>query len=207
MFTSYLRDDFITTDQAQFEKDLGYVENAADKMGVLLGEILQLSRIGRKEESKTEVRLEKIVKEAVDLVAGSISKRGVKLIYSAPPVILYGYAQRFQQLYQNLIDNAVKFMGDQPSPEIEIGTYIDENRNNEIVLFVKDNGVGIDPQLQPKLFGLFEKLDPKSEGTGIGLALVKRIVEVHSGNIWVSSKGYGEGTTFYFTLEKTRIKD
>jgi PAS domain S-box-containing protein len=149
MFTSYLRDDFNNPDQDQFEKDLAYVENAADKMGNLLGEILQLSRIGRKEEPKTEVSLEKIVQAAVDLVAGRISQGDVKIIYSAPPIMIYGYARRFIDLYQNLIDNAVKFMGDQPNPEIEIGTYIDESKNNEIVLFVKDNGIGIDQQLQP----------------------------------------------------------
>jgi signal transduction histidine kinase len=68
------------------------------------------------------------------------------------------------------------------------------------ILFVRDNGLGIDPNYHDKVFGLFNKLDPQSEGTGVGLTLVKRIIEVHGGRIWIESKGAGKGTTFYFTL-------
>ena len=75
-----------------------------------------------------------------------------------------------------------------------------EEAGDELVLFVRDNGMGIDPRYQPKLFGLFEKLDPRTEGIGIGLALVQRIVEVHGGRIWVESEGVGKGATFRFTL-------
>jgi len=100
---------------------------------------------------------------------------------------------------QNLIDNACKFMGDQPEPRITIGQR-GTDRDGKPIVFVHDNGVGIDPQYHQKIFGLFDKLDPHSEGTGIGLALVKRIVEVHGGRIWVESEGAGKGTTFQFTL-------
>jgi signal transduction histidine kinase len=96
-----------------------------------------------------------------------------------------------------LVDNACKFMGDQPAPRIEIGV---ETRDAETVFFVRDNGIGIDPRYQAKVFGLFEKLDHTAEGTGVGLALVKRIVEWYGGRIWVESKGAGQGTCFYFTL-------
>jgi signal transduction histidine kinase len=74
-----------------------------------------------------------------------------------------------------------------------------------VVLFVRDNGSGIDPRFHHKVFGLFEKLDNTTEGTGIGLALIKRIVEVHNGSVWFESEGEGKGTTFYFTLEKTKM--
>jgi signal transduction histidine kinase len=117
--------------------------------------------------------------------------------------MLYGNSQRFVQLYQNLLDNAAKFMGGQPEPLIEVGAYTDEN--NEIVLFVRDNGKGIDPRYHHKIFGLFEKIDNETDGTGIGLALVKRIVEVHGGSIWFTSAGTGKGTTFYFKLEGTTL--
>ena len=105
------------------------------------------------------------------------------------------------QIFQNLVDNAVKFLGDQPAPRIEIGA---EQEGGEIVLFVRDNGKGIDPRHQQKLFGLFEKLDPKTPGSGIGLATVSRIVEAHGGKIRVESAGLGQGTTFRFTLSKTK---
>jgi signal transduction histidine kinase len=113
--------------------------------------------------------------------------------------MLCGDRTRLVEVFQNLVDNAIKFMGDQPTPRVEIGV---EKAGEEYVFFVRDNGIGIDPRYQPKVFGLFEKYDPATRGTGIGLALVKRIVEVHGGKIWVESAGIGKGTTFRFTLAK-----
>jgi signal transduction histidine kinase len=104
---------------------------------------------------------------------------------------------RLVEVLQNLVDNAAKFMGDQPEPLIEIGM---RTGNKPPIFLVRDNGLGIDPHYHDKVFGLFDKLDPKSEGTGIGLALVKRIIEVHGGRIWVESAGLGHGSTFCFTL-------
>ena len=115
--------------------------------------------------------------------------------------MLYGDRTRLVEVFMNLVDNAIKFMGDQPAPRVEIGV---EQAGEELVLHVRDNGIGIDPELQPLVFGLFHKLDPGSEGEGIGLALVRRIVEIHGGRIWVDSEGPGKGTTFRFTLAKTR---
>ena len=97
----------------------------------------------------------------------------------------------------NLLGNAVKFMGDQETPRIAVGTRRD---GVETVFFVRDNGVGIDERFRTKIFGLFERLDPSTDGTGIGLALVQRIVEVHGGRIWVESEGAGRGSSFCFTL-------
>ena len=88
-------------------------------------------------------------------------------------------------------------MGNQPNPLIEIGK---QENGTEYIFYVKDNGIGITPQFHKKIFGLFEKLSAHGEGTGIGLALVKRIIETHGGRIWVESDGLGKGSTFYFTL-------
>jgi len=103
---------------------------------------------------------------------------------------------------QNLIDNALKYMGEQKHPLVEIGSRRD---GDEAVFFVRDNGMGIDRNYAEKIFGLFEQLDPKAEGTGIGLALVKRIVEVHGGRIWLESEGQGRGSTFCFTLGRSPL--
>lgn len=202
-FTSYLKEDIENQDRQGFEKDIRYIENAADKMGNLLNELLGLSRIGRKEEPKTAVPMKTLAQHAIDLVAGRITNAKAKVIITGPDVMLYGHTQRLLQLYQNLIDNAVKFMGDQPEPLIEIGSLSDPA--GHIVMFVRDNGSGIDPRFHEKVFGLFEKLDNNTEGTGIGLALIKRIVEIHNGSVWFNSEGEGKGTTFYFTLEKSYI--
>ncbi|HEX2974547.1 MAG TPA: PAS domain S-box protein [Bacteroidales bacterium] len=203
-FTAYLREDIEQDNKEAQARDIGYIGNAADRMGRLLDELLELSRIGRKEKPKSEFPMKEIAQSAVDLVAGRISQRGVNVAITGPDVMLYGHQERLLQLYQNLIDNAVKFMGNQPEPLIEIGSFA-ENRN-KVVLFVRDNGSGIDPKYHKRVFGLFEKLDNKAEGSGLGLALIKRIVEVHGGEIRVDSEGRGKGATFFFTLEGTRVQ-
>ena len=114
-----------------------------------------------------------------------------------PAVTLYGDRPRLEEIWQNLVENAVKYMGGQAAPRIELGV---EEAGTDLVFFVRDNGLGIDPRFQDKVFGLFEQLDPASEGTGLGLALVKRIVELYQGRIWVESEGLGRGTCFRFTL-------
>ena len=105
------------------------------------------------------------------------------------------------EVLQNLIENAAKYMGDQKEPLIEIGV----RKENETIFFVKDNGIGVAPEFQYKIFELFTKLDTTSEGTGVGLALVKRIIEFHGGKIWVESQ-VGAGATFCFTLSGTVSK-
>lgn len=202
-FTSYLKEDIAENDIEAQNKDISFIQNAVDRMGKLLDELLELSRIGRKEIPKTYISLKEIVRITMEMVAGRLAQKNVQIIVTGPPVMLYGHSERLVQLYQNLLDNAAKFTGSQPRPQVEIGSFVD--KDNQVVLFVNDNGLGIDPKYHHKIFGLFEKLDASTEGTGIGLALIKRIVEVHGGVIWFHSEGVGKGTTFYFTLEKTRL--
>ena len=202
-FQGHLERDIRSRDAARVEKDLGYIRNAADKMGRLLDDIRRLSRVGRIMNPSEEAPLQAIVKEALDLVAGRINRREVQVELTEEPVVLYGDRTRLVEIFINLVDNAVKFMGDEPAPRVEIGV---EKAGEELVLHVRDNGIGIDPKLQPMLFGLFHKLDPQTEGEGIGLALVKQIVELHGGRIWVESAGIDTGATFRFTLAKTRRK-
>jgi PAS domain S-box-containing protein len=204
-FTTYLKEDIVENDIEAQSKDINFIQGAVDRMGRLLDELLELSRIGRKEITKTYVSLQEILKNATEMVAGRLAQKHVQVTFTGPEVMLYGHSERLVQLYQNLLDNAAKFTGDQKQPLVEIGSFVDAD--NQIVLYVKDNGLGIDPKYHHKIFGLFEKLDVSTEGTGIGLALIKRIVEVHGGDIWFHSDGVGKGTIFYFTLEKTYVAE
>jgi signal transduction histidine kinase len=203
VFLNYLEQDLQQADPAAVAKDLAYIRNAAGRMSKLLDELLALSRVGHVESPAVDVPLQTVVQEALALVAGQIAARGVQVDVTAVPIFLHGDRSRFVEVFQNLLDNACKFMGAQPSPRIEIAV---EETAGEQVIVVRDNGNGIDPRFLSKIFGLFEKLDPESGGTGIGLALVRRIVEVHGGRIWVESEGLGQGATFRFTLAKTHLR-
>jgi light-regulated signal transduction histidine kinase (bacteriophytochrome) len=153
--------------------DLQRVSKAADRMKILLDEVLALSRVGRVENTRQTVTLASLVEEALELNAGRIQQGNVR-VEVAPdlPSVTVDRA-RIVEVLQNLIDNATKFMGDQAAPEISIGT---SNGGAETRFFVKDNGVGLEPKYHQRIFGLFDKLNPKSEGSGAGLAIVKRII-------------------------------
>ena len=110
-----------------------------------------------------------------------------------------GDEKRLVEVYQNLIENAIKFMGEQESPRIQIGAVV---KGGMICCFVQDNGAGIAAKYHEQIFGLFERLNADVEGTGVGLSLVKRIVEVHGGEVWVESKGLILGSKLSFTLPK-----
>jgi signal transduction histidine kinase len=127
-----------------------------------------------------------------------VEANGVKVIIHNGLPIVHGDRIRLVEIVQNLLDNAAKFSATSSEPSIEIGT-TGQDADQHPILFVCDNGIGIAPEFHERIFGLFNKLNPQMEGTGIGLTLVKRIVEVHGGRIWVESTP-GNGTTFYFTL-------
>jgi signal transduction histidine kinase len=203
-FLGYLEQDLARPDPERVKQDVAYMHTATEKMGQLLDELLNLARVGRKENPAVRVTFRELAQEAVRLVAGRISTGGVKVQMADAVVTLEGDRPRLMEIWQNLVENACKFMGNQPQPQVEIGV---EQRGPQTVFFVRDNGAGIEPRYQAKVFGLFEQLNPKSEGTGMGLALVKRIVELYKGRIWVESPGLGQGANFLFTLPGAVIID
>jgi len=196
-FLGYLDIDLAKNDAGRIEKDMHYMRSATDRMWRLLDELLEMLRVGRAIHQPEIVACRGLVEEALDLVAGQVAERGVEILNSVPDIRLFGDRPRLVEIWQNLVENACKFMGDQAHPRIEIGA---EKRGRETLFFVRDNGAGIEPQFQEKIFGLFEKLDRHSDGTGLGLALVRRIVELHGGKIRVESQGTGQGSCFRFTL-------
>ncbi len=201
-FLGYLAEDTKLPDNPRVQQDMAFMHTAADKMSQLLDELLELSRVGRVINPPQEVAFTDLAREAVQLDAGRISVQKVTVEICDSPVVLFGDRPRLVEIWQNLVENACKFMGSQENPRIEIGV---EGCDRETLFFVRDNGIGINPRFHAKVFGLFEKLEAGGEGTGLGLALVKRIVEMYDGTIRVESGGEGQGTTFFFTLP-TAIK-
>ena len=181
-------------------RHISMILDSANRMGCLVDDLLAFSRIGRAETQKTTVVLEQLVRGVVNEIAPDTQNRKIVWHIGSLP-ICYGDPSMLRLMFSNLISNAVKFTRTRAPAEIEIGS---QNHNsNEIVVFVKDNGVGFDMKYKDKLFGVFQRLHSQEafEGTGIGLATVQRIVHRHTGRVW------GEGTTdngatFYVALPK-----
>jgi len=204
-FIGYMEEDARKGNLERVLKDSARIKEAVQKMERLLNELLELSRIGRLMNPPQDVPFGEIVQEALQSVQGRLVENKIEVIVQTALPVARGDRLRLVEVVQNLVDNAAKFMGHQKNPLIKIGV---ELSSKGTVFFVEDNGVGIDPAYHEKIFGLFNKLDTNTEGTGIGLALVKRIVEVHGGQVWVESQGVGSGSRFSFTLtEQQSSKD
>ena len=203
-FVSMLEKDIEREEREDIENDLMMIGDAVEKMDHLLRDTLELSRIGRITNPSEDVPFKDIVKDALDQISGEVgskekdTKITVQDSISKKEKIVHVDRERVVEVLTNLIGNAISYMGDQPEPKIEIGYQKD-------TFFVRDNGIGIPPDQHEKVFDLFYKIDKKSEGEGTGLAIVKRIVEVYEGQIWIESEGKNrEGSTFYFTLLEKR---
>ncbi|MFQ6041308.1 MAG: ATP-binding protein, partial [Candidatus Poribacteria bacterium] len=197
-FLGLLEKDMVAGDTERLKADTTYISDAIDKMQQLLDELLELSRVGRLMNPPEEVLLGELAREAVSMVSDRLAaERDVEIEIAPDLPVVYGDRTQLREVLENLVDNAVKFMGDQPDPRVEIGARRD---GEETVFYVRDNGIGIAPRYHERVFGLFDKLEQQTDGTGVGLAIVKRIVEVHGGRIWVESEGIGKGSTFCFTL-------
>ncbi len=196
-FLTLLEQDAQAGDGEKLTTDMQYISHAADTMQHLLDDLLELSRIGRMVNPFEEVALPELVTGICDVLAGRLAQKQVNVTISPALPTVYGDRTRLAQVFENFIDNAAKFMGDQPHPQIEIGV---RRQDGEQVVYVRDNGMGIDKSQHDTIFGLFKKLHTDVEGTGIGLTTVKRIIEIHGGRIWVESDGTGKGTTFCMTF-------
>jgi signal transduction histidine kinase len=197
-FLGLLQKDLELGDVKGVLVDVGRIGSAARKMMRLLDDLVELSRVGRIANTAVEVPLGEIVADALELVSGPLAERRVRIDVMPDLPSVCGDKVRLVQVVQNLLENAVKYMGDESDPRIVIGVRPDAEA---VTAFVSDNGMGIDPRYAQRIFNLFEKLDPRSDGTGIGLALAKRILEFHRGTIAVESDGV-RGSTFVFRLPK-----
>lgn len=195
-FMGFLKQDLERGDRKRVEEDLRIVNDAVTKMDRLLLETLELSRIGRVVNPPEDVPFGEIVEDALKQTRSKIESKGFKVSVAQDLPVVNVDRMRIAEVLTNLIENSIKYKGSQEHPEIEIGQRID---GKDRIFFVRDNGIGIDPTQHEKVFELFYKIDKKSEGSGAGLAIVKKIIEVHGGRIWIESE-LGKGSTVCFTL-------
>lgn len=184
-------------DVDRINSDLMQITRAANSMAELLDGLLELSRIGHIINPPEAGSLGYLVRNAVDIVREKMVARGIELEIDDELPQYWGDSLRLLEVFQNLLENAIKFMGDQPVPRIRISAV--EN-GNEVICKVEDNGIGIDPRYHDRIFNLFERLNPEIEGTGIGMSLVHRIIKAHDGIISVESAGEQQGCTIVFSL-------
>ncbi len=179
---------------------INFAVDGATRMQGLINDLLIFSRVGTHGKPFKATDMNVILQDVLDNVTQSIKETDATIIKDPLPVIIADDSQMIQ-LLQNLISNAIKFHGDEP-PRIHVSG---EVKANEWIFSVKDNGIGIDSKYFEKIFVIFQRLHKKGEygGTGIGLAVCKKIVQKHGGNIWIESE-LGKGSTFYFTINKTK---
>ncbi len=196
-FAKRLAKDIEAGRQDRVEEEADAIQRATDRMLRLLDELLRLCRAGLLANLSEKVSLATLADEAVELVGERLAEQEATVDISPSLPTVSGDPIRLLEVFQNLIDNALKFSTGREKPHINIETRQD---NGKQVICVRDNGKGIEPEMREQVFAMFHQVDPFLEGTGIGLAIVKRIIEAHNGSIWVESEGTGRGTTFCFTL-------
>lgn len=174
---------------------LARIAGTAAEMGALIGNVLTLTKIGREEGPTEIVALEEVADQVLDRLAEPIRARGVKVTRGDLGDVR-GLRTQLEQVFSNLIGNAVKYLGTPKAPCIEIGK---RERDGVVEYYVRDNGIGIAPAYHAKVFEPFQRLkDVEAEGTGVGLAIVRKIIEAAGGRVWVESAA-GAGSTFFFT--------
>jgi light-regulated signal transduction histidine kinase (bacteriophytochrome) len=198
-FSNLLWEDHREHLDPEAQRKLGIIRGQAERMGMLIDDLLAFSRLGRKSIEPTQLNMVDLVNTTFQRLHDE-SKNGALALHVGrlPPAI----ADRslLEQVWINLLSNAIKFSSRKENPVVEVGAIVEEDEN---VYFVRDNGAGFDPEHRDKLFGVFQRLHHESEfpGTGVGLALVHRIVTRHGGRVWADSQP-GEGATFHFSLPR-----
>jgi signal transduction histidine kinase len=203
-FSKLLVEDHGPALDVEARRKLGVIQSEGARMGQLIDELLAFSRLGRKSMQMTDLDMVELARSTFNGLNGQHD--------GARPEFHVGTLPRAKgdrvlvgQVWTNLLSNAMKFSSKRPTPRIEVSAVSDDR---EHIYFVRDNGAGFDPRYRAKLFGVFQRLHSSSEfpGTGVGLALVERIVVRHGGRVWADGKP-DEGATFYFTLPKEQVHE
>lgn len=197
-FAAVLEEDHIADLSGEAQRYLRHIRQNAQQMGQLIDDLLALSRLGRATMHSTHVDMTELARDVVNHIQGAHGNAQSPAIVLDPLPPAYGERSMLRQVFANYIQNAVKFSRNAPDPRVHIGSRVEDG---DTVYFVSDNGVGFDMRYVDKLFGVFQRLHASDEfeGTGVGLAIVQRIVHRHGGRVWGEGR-VGEGATFYFML-------
>jgi two-component system sensor histidine kinase/response regulator len=198
-YTNILRERYGDKLGDENSRVLGKIIENTQRMETLIKDLLAFSQLGRRPISAAEIDMDALAREVIDELRSTPGQRVPQCVLKPLPV---GWGDRslIRQVWFNLLSNAIKFTGTKEVPSIELGGSSEDTRN---VYYVKDNGAGFDMRYYDKLFGVFQRLHSAREfpGTGVGLAIVQRVVARHGGRAWAEGK-LGEGATFYFALPK-----
>jgi PAS domain S-box-containing protein len=197
-FADYVEKDAREGRTDRLAADALRIAEAVGRLQRQLDELFELSRAGRPVGPPVAVPVADLVQDALRLVRSRPSAKAARIEVAGPLPVVFGDRARLVRVFQNLLDNAVKFAAGAEEPLVVV-----ESRpgiDGKAVVVVRDNGMGIEPRHRDRAFDLFEKLDPRAEGAGVGLAMVKRIVESHGGRVWLESDGKGLGTSACVTL-------
>lgn len=198
-FSSILKNELGAVIQGQHADYLNRIQINAQQMNVLILDLLEFSRVGRIEDEKEPVQMTELISEILAELKPQIEQAGVSVQLDSKMPVLWGSRKRLTQVFTNLMTNAVKYMGPRERPTIQIGfTPLEGGEGKRVTLWVKDNGIGIKKEYQEKIFQIFQRVPNqlKVEGTGIGLSIVKKIVELNGGTVWVESEE-GKGSQFF----------
>jgi signal transduction histidine kinase len=181
---------------------IGFASDGAIRMRKLINDLLTYSRVGIRAKELESTDCETALNQSLNNLKMAIEEIGAVVTHDSLPTVM-GDSLQLGQLFQNLIGNAIKFRGDEP-PSVHVSA---SQNGNEWTISIRDNGIGISPEYAERIFNIFQRLHSREEypGTGIGLAICKKIVERHGGRMWVESK-VGKGATFYFTLPASKVE-
>lgn len=201
-FATFLEEDYRDKLDDRGKDYIDEIRKGANKMNNLIEDLLQLSRISRIKNPYEDVNVNAMIDSVLERLKFDIQKHHVTVQVQKDMPLVHCDRIKMSEVFLNLINNGIKFSSKntEDRPKIQVG-YVAEKLDHKF--FVKDNGIGIDPQYHDQVFGIFKRLhtDKEYEGTGAGLSIVKRVVEDHQGKIWIDSR-LGQGATFYFTIPK-----